>query len=98
MVGSGITQDVGTRRHAFAELLGKTVASDSSGTPSACSPLQVNANVIHRCEASIVAWASAADCTRSSSPVNHARPPAGSSNDRNSYRPVTAGVRVSRMC
>ena len=40
----------------------------------------------------------AADCTVSLSAESHARPPAPSRNERNSYRPVSAGARVSKMC
>ena len=74
------------------------MASASSDTPSAPRPLKVNASVTHRRELSIVATASAADDTRSNSSVSHALPPAGESKVKNSYRPVSAGVRVSRMC
>ena len=42
--------------------------------------------------------AALAESTRSISSRNQARPPAALSKVRNSYRPVIAGVRVSRMC
>ena len=60
------------------------VARDSSGTPSARRPFQVNASVTHRFVLSIVAGAVAADSTMGISSDSHARPPAGLSNDRNS--------------
>ena len=60
------------------------VARDSSGTPSARKPFHVNASVIHRFVLSIEACAVAAESTLSISSDSHARPPAGSSNDRNS--------------
>src|SRR5947209_17132292 len=41
---------------------------------------------------------SAADCAFSRIADSQARPPAALRNERNSYRPVSAGVRVSRMC
>ena len=58
----------------------------------------MNASVIQRFDASIDSTAALAESTRSISSRNQARPPAALSKVRNSYRPVIAGVRVSRMC
>src|SRR6185369_16855391 len=74
------------------------VASEASSTPSARRPFQVNATVTQRLSFSTEVFTSAADCTFSRMPASQARPPAGFRNVRNSYRPVRAGVRVSRMC
>jgi len=83
VVRAGVTQNVGTGRHALAKLVGEG-SQRFSGTPNALRPVQVKASVTQRLELSIVAWTSAADCTRSSSSVSQARPPVGSSNDKNS--------------
>src|SRR3954462_9482379 len=74
------------------------VASEASSSPSARSPFQMNASVTQRLLDATVASTSAADETLSRSALTHARPPAGSRNETNSYCPVSAGVRVSRMC
>src|SRR6185369_5028198 len=74
------------------------VASEASSTPSARRPFQVNATVTQRFSFSTEVLTSAADCTFSRMPASQARPPAGFRNERNSYRPVRAGVRVSKMC
>ena len=74
------------------------VASESSSTPSARSPFQVKASVTHRLLEATVVSTSAADCTLSRSAATQARPAAASRNETNSYCPVSAGVRVSRMC
>ena len=74
------------------------VASESSSTPSARRPFQVKATVTQRLSVSTEAMTSAADCAFSRIADSQARPPAALRNERNSYRPVSAGVRVSRMC
>ena len=74
------------------------VASDVSSTPSALRPFQVNASVTQRLSLSTEARTSAADCTVLRSSLSHALPPEALRNDINSYRPVSAGVRVSKMC
>src|SRR6267142_3545125 len=74
------------------------VASDPSSTPSARRPFQVKATVTQRLSFSTEAMTSAADCAFSRIADSQARPPAALRNERNSYRPVSAGVRVSRMC
>src|SRR4029453_16458180 len=74
------------------------VASDVSSTPRALRPFQVKATVTQRLSFSTEARTSAADCTVLRISLSHARPPEALRNDRNSYRPVSAGVRVSRMC
>src|SRR6185369_16682690 len=74
------------------------VASEASSTPSARRPFQVNATVTQRLSLSTEVLTSAADCTLSRMPASQARPPAGFRKVRNSYRPVRAGVRVSRLC
>src|SRR4051812_33931110 len=74
------------------------VASEASSTPSARNPFQVKATVTQRLSVSTEVSTSAADFTFSETADSQARPPAASRNDRNSYRPVSAGVRVSRMC
>src|SRR5205809_1776216 len=74
------------------------VASEDSSTPSARSPFQVKAAVTQRLSFSTEAWTSAADCTFSRIAESQAHPPTGLRNERNSYRPVSAGVRVSKMC
>lgn len=60
------------------------VASESSGTPRARRPFQVNATVTQRSAESMEACTSAADCTSSVSAASQARPPAGVSKVRNS--------------
>src|SRR6266446_3292486 len=74
------------------------VASEASSTPNARRPFQVNATVTQRFSCSTEARTSAADCAFSRIADSQARPPAALRNERNSYRPVSAGVRVSRMC
>src|SRR6478672_947782 len=73
------------------------VASESSSKPSARRPFQVKATLTQRLSISVEARTSAADCTFGSSADSQARPPAALRNERNSYRPVSAGTRVSRM-
>src|SRR6478736_7113430 len=74
------------------------VASEPSSTPSARRPFQVKATVTQRLSCSTEAMTSATDCAFSRIAESQARPPAALRNERNSYRPVSAGVRVSRMC
>src|ERR1700730_6676191 len=74
------------------------VASESSSKPSARSPFQVKATLTQLLSISIEARTSAADCTFGRSADSQARPSAALRNERNSYRPVSAGTRVSRMC
>src|ERR1700704_3925806 len=74
------------------------VASESSSTPSARRPFQVKATVTQRLSFSTEAMTFAADCAFSQIADSQARPPAALRNERNSYRPVSAGVRVNRMC
>src|SRR3954454_16383108 len=74
------------------------VASEPSSTPSARRPFQVKATVTQRLSFSTEARTSAADCAFSRMADSQARPPAALRNERNSYRPVSAGVRVSRIC
>ena len=74
------------------------VASESSSKPSARSPFQVKATLTQRLSISVEARTSAADCTFARIADSQARPPAALRNERNSYRPVSAGTRVSRMC
>src|SRR6266446_446646 len=74
------------------------VASEPSSAPSARRPFQVKATVTQRLSFSTEAMTSAADCAFSRIADSQARPPAALRNERNSYRPVSAGVRVSRMC
>src|SRR6478736_8765133 len=74
------------------------VASEPSSTPSARRPFQVKATVTQRLSFSTEARTSATDCAFSRIAESQARPPAALRNERNSYRPVSAGVRVSRMC
>ena len=82
-VGAGVAEDAAREGMPVPELV-REGRSDSSGTPSARSPFQVNASVTQRSDSSIVATASAADCVLSSSSDSHARPPSGVSNERNS--------------
>ena len=81
--GPGVAEDVRAGRHTLPELVGKS-RQCVLGTPSARSPVQVNANVTQRFEQSMVPRASVADCTGSSISVSHARPPAAVSKVRNS--------------
>src|SRR5277367_597413 len=74
------------------------VASDASSTPSARSPFQVKATVTHRFSLSTDERMASTESTVSMIPVSHARPAAAFRNVRNSYRPFSAGARVSRMC
>src|SRR5437868_4243310 len=74
------------------------VASDVSSTPNARIPFQVKATVTQRLSCSTVARNSAADFTLSRIAASQARPPPALRNDRNSYRPVSAGARDKRMC
>src|SRR6476469_5158134 len=74
------------------------VASASSSKPSARSPFQVKATLTQRLSISVEARTSAADCTFARIADSQARPPAALRNERNSYRPVSAGTRASRMC
>src|SRR6516164_5893380 len=74
------------------------VASDASCTPRARKPFHVNATVTQRCSCWTDSLACAADCAFSRMAASQALPPAAFPNDRNSYRPVRAGVRVRRMC
>src|SRR5688572_6098852 len=74
------------------------LASDASSSPSARNPFQVKASVTHRLLEASDACTSAADRTLSTTPFSHARPDAGLRNDRKTYSPVSAGVRVSSMC
>ena len=74
------------------------VASEASSKPSARRPFQVKATVTQRLSISVEARTSAADCTFARIADSQARPPAALRNERNSYRPVSAGTRVSRMC
>src|SRR5690349_4007767 len=74
------------------------VASESSSKPSARSPFQVKATLTQRLSISVEARTSAADCTFGRSADSQSRPPAALRNERNSYRPVSAGTRASRMC
>jgi hypothetical protein len=74
------------------------VASDVSGKPSARGPFQVKATVTQRLSVWIKASMASAKCTLSRMAASQAPPPAGLRNDRNSYRMVSAGARVNRMC
>src|SRR6476620_1066945 len=74
------------------------VASDFSSMPSALRPFQVKATVTQRLSSLTESRTSAADCTVLRISFSHARPAEVLRNDRNSYRPVSAGVRVNRMC
>src|SRR6476660_7338370 len=74
------------------------VASESSSKPSARRPFQVKATLTQRLSFSVEARTSAADCTFARIANSQARPPAALRNERNSYRPVSAGTRASRMC
>src|ERR1700680_3900103 len=74
------------------------VASEASSTPSARSPFEVNATVTQRLSCATDSRIAFAECTFSRIAASHARPPAGSLNDKNSYRPFSAGARVNRMC
>ncbi len=82
----------------LAGLWKRLVASEPSSTPSARRPFQVKATVTQRLSVSTEAMTSAADCAFSRIADSQALPPAALRNERNSYRPVSAGVRVSRMC
>ena len=73
------------------------VASDASSAPSARNPFQVNATDTHRFSKLTVSVTAFADGTFSRMAWSQARPWAGSRNERNSYRPVSAGTRVTRM-
>ena len=68
-----------------------------SSTPSARSPLQVNAIVTQRASGDAVPtdWPVPTLSTR---PASHARPAGALAKLRNSYRAASAGVRVSRKC
>src|SRR5205823_13588039 len=74
------------------------VARETSSTPSARRPFQVKATVTQRLSCSTEALISAAECTFSRTPDSQVRPPAALRNERNSYRPVSAGTRASTMC
>src|SRR4030095_7020092 len=74
------------------------LASDSSSSPSARNPFQVKAKVTHRLPDASDDCTSAAAPTWSRTPPSHARPDAGFRNDRKTYSPASAGVRVSSMC
>src|SRR5262245_50019597 len=74
------------------------LARDVSSSPSARNPFHVKATVTHRALAATDECTSAADCTLSRRPVSHARPDSASRNETKMYSPLSAGVRVSRMC
>ena len=57
----------------------------------------MNATVTQRLSWSTEARVAAADCTVSAIADSQRRPPAALRNERNSYRPVSAGTRVNRM-
>ena len=73
------------------------VASDALSAPSARNPFQVNATDTHRFSDSTVSATSLADGIFPYRFEPNA-PRAGSRNERNSYRPVSAGTRVTKMC
>src|SRR5918995_591077 len=72
--------------------------SEASSSPSARNPFHVKASVTHRLLESSDTCASAADRTVSRRPFSHLRPDVGSRNETKRYSPVSAGVRVSRIC
>src|SRR3954469_25337665 len=74
------------------------VASDASSTPRARSPSQVKATFTQRLSPSTVLRTLEAERIFSRIPASQALAPAVSWKVRNSYRPVSAGVRVTMMC
>ena len=97
VIRAGIAEHLRAGRHALPELLWKC-GQRGSDTPRARRPFDVNATVTQRLSWSTEARMDSAECTFSLIPASHARPPQGLRKDRNSYRPVSAGARVSRMC
>ena len=73
-------------------------ASEASSNPIARSPFHVKAAVTQRLSSSIPARIDAAEWILSLIADTHARPLAPSRNERNSYRAVSAGARVSSRC
>ena len=73
-------------------------ASGASSSPSARRPFQVKATVTQRLSWSMPARIDDTERIVSLIADTQARPPAPSRNDRNSYRAVSAGARVSRKC
>src|SRR4051812_21303367 len=74
------------------------LAREASLTPSARKPDQVNATDTQRLCCATSAPTSWAEATLSIIPASQARPREGCRNDRNSYRPVSAGTLFSTMC
>src|SRR5947209_15518410 len=74
------------------------VASESSGTPSARSPFQVQGTVTHRESIAPADPTTAPVPTLSKMPESQARPPAGCRKVRNPYRAARARGRASRKC